>query len=88
MKYQLYRHDGQNDENTGFRFNNYKEVLKFLNKVSKISGNQTNSTEIIATYRIKKIIDLPQEEISCRHCKRTANNGIKCLGMCVADNEY
>jgi len=26
--------------------------------------------------------------ILCNHCKRTANNGIRCLGMCVADNDY
>ena len=26
--------------------------------------------------------------ILCIHCKRTASNGIRCLGMCVADNDY
>ncbi len=26
--------------------------------------------------------------ILCRHCRRTAENGIRCLGMCVADSEY
>ena len=26
--------------------------------------------------------------ILCNHCKRTENNGIRCLGMCVADNDY
>ena len=26
--------------------------------------------------------------ILCNHCKRTANNGIGCLGICVADNDY
>ncbi len=26
--------------------------------------------------------------ILCNHCKRTANNGIRCLGMCIADNDY
>jgi hypothetical protein len=29
-----------------------------------------------------------QEPILCRHCKRTAHNGIKCKGMCVADSDY
>ncbi len=24
----------------------------------------------------------------CNHCKRTASNGVRCLGMCVADNDY
>ena len=26
--------------------------------------------------------------ILCRHCRRTADNGIRCLGKCVADSDY
>ena len=35
-------------------------------------------------------INLPPKEdpILCNHCKRTASNGVRCLGMCVADNDY
>jgi hypothetical protein len=35
-------------------------------------------------------INLPSKRkvILCNHCKRTASNGIRCLGMCVADNDY
>ena len=35
-------------------------------------------------------ISLPSEKdpILCNHCKRTASNGVRCLGMCVADNDY
>ena len=35
-------------------------------------------------------INLPSKKdaILCPHCKRTASNGIRCLGMCVADNDY
>ena len=29
-----------------------------------------------------------QDPILCNHCKRTASNGVRCLGMCVADNDY
>ena len=29
-----------------------------------------------------------KDDILCKHCKRTASNGIRCLGMCVADNDY
>ena len=34
--------------------------------------------------------NLPSKEdvILCNHCNRTASNGIRCLGMCVADNDY
>ena len=27
-------------------------------------------------------------EILCVHCKRTLENGIRCMGICVADSEY
>ena len=33
-------------------------------------------------------ISLDQEKILCRHCKRTISNGIRCMGICVADNDY
>ena len=33
-------------------------------------------------------LSLDKEKILCNHCKRTASNGIRCLGICVADNEY
>ena len=35
-------------------------------------------------------INLPSNKdvILCNHCKRTASNGVRCLGMCVADNDY
>ena len=29
-----------------------------------------------------------EDPILCNHCKRTALNGVRCLGMCVADNDY
>ena len=34
--------------------------------------------------------NLPKNKdmILCNHCKRTASNGIRCLGMCVADKDY
>lgn len=28
------------------------------------------------------------EKVLCPHCRRTATNGIKCKGICVADNDY
>jgi len=28
------------------------------------------------------------EKVLCNHCGRTAMNGVRCLGICVADNEY
>ncbi|MGA1264500.1 MAG: hypothetical protein ACO331_11450 [Prochlorothrix sp.] len=28
------------------------------------------------------------EKILCPHCRRTATNGVKCKGLCVADSDY
>ena len=33
-------------------------------------------------------LSLKKEAILCNHCKRSASNGLRCLGMCVADNDY
>ena len=33
-------------------------------------------------------LPLKKDDILCNHCKRTASNGVRCLGMCVADNDY
>ena len=29
-----------------------------------------------------------EDPILCNHCLRTTSNGIRCMGICVADNEY
>ncbi len=34
------------------------------------------------------LVKSESETILCRHCNRTATNGISCKGICVADNEY
>ena len=33
-------------------------------------------------------LPLKKDPILCNHCKRTSSNGVRCLGMCVADNDY
>ena len=45
---------------------------------SDIEGN------LIKSYSNKQFDD---NKILCRHCLRTRNNGIRCLGICVEDNE-
>ena len=37
---------------------------------------------------LKSNLSPKKDVILCNHCKRTASNGIRCLGMCVADNDY
>ena len=29
-----------------------------------------------------------EDPILCDHCLRTTSNGIRCMGICVADSEY
>ena len=45
-----------------------------------ISLKVQNSTEVNLLSR--------KDAVLCKHCKRTASNGVRCLGMCVADNDY
>ncbi len=32
--------------------------------------------------------NIKSEKVLCKHCGRTSSNGIRCLGICVADNDY
>jgi len=41
-----------------------------------------------ATGERRDIDSSRDERILCQHCRRTTSNGIRCLGMCVADNDY
>ena len=45
-----------------------------------ISFNDQNNSKIN--------LNAEKDPILCNHCKRTASNGVRCLGMCVADNDY
>ena len=52
----------------------------FEPKQELISFKDQNNSKIILTSG--------KDPILCNHCKRTASNGVRCLGMCVADNDY
>ena len=45
-----------------------------------LSIDEKNNSEMNLTSK--------KDPILCNHCKRTASNGVRCLGMCVADNDY
>jgi hypothetical protein len=47
---------------------------------------ETEKDNLQASINIK--IEQETEKIICSHCQRTATNGIKCKGICVADHEY
>ena len=49
-----------------------------------------DSTQELLIFKDQNNSKLTSEKdpILCNHCKRTASNGVRCLGMCVADNDY
>ncbi|WP_292706600.1 hypothetical protein [Nostoc sp. NMS2] len=49
---------------------------------------QTENDNLQASSRIKINQETENEKVLCFHCQRTATNGIKCKGICVADNDY
>lgn len=48
--------------------------------------NETSAPTEAQTHREEG--EATDEPILCRHCGRTASNGISCEGTCVADSGY
>ena len=46
----------------------------------KNDRNQENQQNNDSNKRLGKVL--------CNHCGRTISNGIRCLGICVSDNDY
>lgn len=49
---------------------------------------ETQSEETITEDNNQDIPETEEEKVLCPHCLRTATNGLKCKGICVADNDY
>jgi hypothetical protein len=49
---------------------------------------QTEKGELQERSHIKSDRETEHEKILCSHCQRTATNGIKCKGICVAESDY
>ncbi|MDS3862377.1 hypothetical protein RIF25_16385 [Thermosynechococcaceae cyanobacterium BACA0444] len=47
-----------------------------------------NQPQIPGPRPAESITSNESEKILCPHCLRTATNGIKCQGICVADSDY
>ena len=51
-----------------------------------------DSTQELISFKdqnnLKINLNADKDPILCNHCKRTVKNGVRCLGMCVADNDY
>ena len=50
----------------------------------------TLENEAILKLKYNKYTFLEKEcsKILCKHCKRTKDNGLRCIGICVSDNDY
>ena len=51
-----------------------------------MNSKDNESGQIISSILIE--LDYSKKPILCKYCKRTEENGIRCLGMCVADSDY
>ncbi len=49
---------------------------------------QSNNDKLQTNTDIKINQKTENEKVLCSHCQRTATNGIKCKGICVADSDY
>ena len=47
----------------------------------------TNSQESLLE-KLDVSLKTDAETILCKYCKRTRTNGIRCIGICVSENEY
>ncbi|MDP5015865.1 MAG: hypothetical protein NWQ43_00880 [Dolichospermum sp.] len=54
--------------------------------LSKEQKTEKDKLQVSSNIEISQ--ETEKEEVLCPHCQRTATNGIKCKGICVADNGY
>ena len=57
------------------KFNTLKDF-----SLEKNNSNQESQKDNLGENKIEKVL--------CNHCGRTKSNGIRCLGICVAENDY
>ena len=74
-----------------------KESVGCVVVVGQFHTDTVDKVQTVTTVEdvVDKVVKVDQglsksltSKILCRHCKRTATNKIRCLGMCVADSDY
>ncbi len=65
---------------------NIDHLIKLKIMISSLENTQRKSQKT-TNQQVLETSSNP-EPILCPHCKRTASNGIKCKGICVADDDY
>jgi len=53
--------------------------MKILNQQNAVIEEDISSSSSALT---------KEDPLLCNYCLRTASNGIRCMGICVADSEY
>ena len=53
-----------------------------------LHDSEQNLKSSRSSNKIQPQLSSSKDSILCNHCKRTASNGIRCLGICVADSDY
>ena len=59
-----------------------------MNKLNSYKDSSFEENDSNDEDQLNKETDKKSEKVLCNHCGRTINNGIRCLGICVADNDY
>ena len=59
-----------------------------MTKLNSLKDSPCEQNDIHEQNQTKHKNNNKLEKILCNHCGRTNSNDIRCLGICVADNEY
>tara|TARA_B100000965_G_scaffold291470_1_gene249283 strand:- start:962 stop:1141 length:180 start_codon:yes stop_codon:yes gene_type:complete len=59
-----------------------------MNKLNSLKDSFLENNDSNEVNKKDNEINKKIEKILCNHCGRTTGNGIRCKGMCVADNDY
>ncbi len=59
-----------------------------MNKLNRLKDSSFINNDIKKENNKTEEHSIKHEKVLCNHCGRTAGNGIRCLGICVADNDY
>ena len=63
-------------------------LIQKIHIVMKISDKSINYFLTNKVTEKIQVINKNKEKILCNHCMRTLSNGIRCMGICVSDNDY
>ena len=62
--------------------------IQVINPIMTLLDSKKDLISLKIKNNIKINLPTKEDPILCNHSKRTASNGVRCLGMCVADNDY